>query len=80
VVYGVKAAEVGGLGIKAYGPEVVRAQLFRLIHGNTPVIQAAARQVLGPRIAKQITQKAIIKTAVPIVGVGISAGWNYATT
>lgn len=80
VVYGVKGAEVGGLGIKAYGPEVARAQLFRLIHGNTPVIQAAARQVLGPRIAKQITQKAIIKTAVPIVGTGISAGWNYTTT
>jgi tellurite resistance protein len=80
VVYGVKAAEVGGLGLKAYGPEVARAQLFRLIHGNTPVIQAAARQVLGPRIAKQITQKAIIKAAVPIIGVGISAGWNYVTT
>lgn len=44
------------------------------------MIQTAARQVLGPRIAKQITQKAIIKTAVPIVGVGNSAGWNYATT
>ena len=80
VVYGVKAAELGGLGIKAYGPEVARAQLFRLIHGNTPMIQAAASQVLGPRIAKQITQKAIIKTAVPIVGTAFSAGWNYTTT
>ena len=59
---------------------MVRAQLFCLIHGNTPVIQAAVRQVLGPRIAKQVTQKAIIKTAVPIVGTAISAGWNYATT
>ena len=80
VVYGVKAAELGGLGIKAYGPELARAQLFRLIHGNTPMIQAAASQVLGPLIAKQVAQKAILKTAVPIVGVGISAGWNYATT
>ena len=80
VVYGVKVAEVGGLGLKALGPEVARAQLFRLIHGNTPLIQAAAGTVLGPRIAKQVTQKAILKTAVPIVGVGISAGWNYATT
>ena len=80
VVYGVKVAEVGGLGIKSLGPEVARAQLFRLIHGNTKVIQSAAKSVLGPRIAKQVTQKAIIKTAVPIVGVGISAGWNYATT
>ena len=69
-----------GMGIKAYGPKVARAQLVRLIHGNTPAIQAAARTVLGPRIAKQITQKAIIKTAVPIVGTAISAGWNYATT
>ena len=80
VVYGVKAVEVGGLAIKRYAPEVARAQLFRLIHGNTPMIQAAASQVLGPRIAKQITQKAIIKTAVPIVGTAVSAGWNYTTT
>jgi tellurite resistance protein/uncharacterized protein (DUF697 family) len=80
VVYGVKAVEVGGLAVKKYAPEVARAQLFRLIHGNTPMIQAAASQVLGPRIAKQITQKAIIKTAVPIVGTAISAGWNYTTT
>jgi hypothetical protein len=80
VVYGVKVAEVGGLGLKALGPEVARAQLFRLVHGNTPLIQAAARSVLGPRIAKQVTQKAILKTAVPIVGTAISAGWNYATT
>ncbi|MBE9155163.1 TerB family tellurite resistance protein [Cyanobium sp. LEGE 06113] len=80
VVYGIKVAEVGGLGVKAFGPEVARAQLFRLIHGNTPVIQAAARSVLGPRIAKQVTQKAILKTAVPIVGTAISAGWNYTTT
>lgn len=52
VIYGVKSAEVGGLGLKAYGPEVARAQIFRLIHGNTQAIQAAAGQVLGPRIAK----------------------------
>lgn len=80
VVYGVKVAEVGGLSVKALGPEVARAQLFRLIHGNTKVIQAAAKSVLGPRISRQVTQKAILKTAVPMVGVGISAGWNYATT
>lgn len=80
VVYGVKGAEVGGLGLKAYGPEVARAQIFRLIHGNTQAIQAAASTVLGPNIAKHITQKAMIKTAVPIVGTGISAGWNYVTT
>jgi tellurite resistance protein len=80
VVYGVKLAEVGGIGIKTLGPEVMRAQLYRLIHGNTKAIQAAVKQVLGPRIARSVTQKGIIKTAVPVVGVAISAGWNYTAT
>lgn len=79
-VYGVKVAEVGGLGLKSLGPEVARAHMRRLLTGHTKAIQAASKIVLGPRIAKQITQKALIKTAVPVVGTGISAGWNYATT
>ena len=80
VVYGVKLGEVGGIGLKAYGPEVIRAQLYRLIHGNTKAIQAAVNQVLGPRIARSVTQKGILKTAVPVVGVALSAGWNYTAT
>ena len=80
VVYGVKLAEVGGIGTKTLGPEVMRAQLYRLIHGNTKAIQAAVKQVLGPRIARSVTQKGILKTAVPVVGVAISAGWNYTAT
>ena len=80
VVYGVKLAEVGGIGTKALGPEVMRAQLYRMIHGNTKAVQAAVRQVLGPRIARNITQKGILKAAVPVVGVAISAGWNYTAT
>lgn len=80
VVYGVKLAEVGGIGAKTLGPEVMRAQLYRLINGNTKAIQAAVRQVLGPRIARSVTQKGILKTAVPVVGVAISAGWNYTAT
>jgi tellurite resistance protein len=80
VVYGVKLAEVGGIGAKTLGPEVMRAQLYRLIQGNTKAIQAAVRQVLGPRIARSVTQKGILKTAVPVVGVAISAGWNYTAT
>ncbi len=80
VVYGVKLAEVGGIGVKALGPEVMRAQLYRLIHGNTKAIQAAVNRVLGPRIARSVTQKGILKTAVPVVGVALSAGWNYTAT
>lgn len=79
-VYGVKVAEVGGLGLKSLGPEMARAHMRRLLTGHTKAIQAASKTVLGPKIAKQITQKALIKTAVPVVGTGISAGWNYATT
>lgn len=80
VVYGVKLAEVGGIGAKALGPEVMRAQLYRLIHGNTKMIQQAVSSVMGPRIARSVTQKAILKTAVPVVGVAISAGWNFTAT
>ena len=80
VVYGVKLAELGGIGTKALGPEVMRAQLYRLIHGNTKAIQAAVNRVLGPRIARSVTQKGILKTAVPVVGVALSAGWNYTAT
>jgi tellurite resistance protein len=80
VVYGVKIAEIGGIGTKALGPEVMRAQLYRLIHGNTKAIQATVNRVLGPRIARSVTQKGILKTAVPVVGVALSAGWNYTAT
>lgn len=80
VVYGIKVAEVGGIGAKALGPEVMRAQIYRLIHGNTKAIQGAVNRILGPRIARSVTQKGILKTAVPVVGVALSAGWNYAAT
>ena len=79
-VYGVKAAELGGIAIKKFGPEVARAQLRRLLTGNTPMIKEAVRAVLGPRIAKKVTQGALIKTAVPIAGIAMSAAWNFGST
>ena len=78
--YGVKAAEVGGLVGKTIAPEAARANLRRLIQGNTPLIQNAVGRVLGPRIGRSVTQKAMLKVGVPIVGVAISAGWNFGTT
>jgi tellurite resistance protein len=80
VVYGVKLAEAGGIGAKAFGPEVMRAHLYRMINGNTKAIQEAVKRVMGPRIARHVTQKGILKTAVPVVGVAISAGWNFTAT
>lgn len=95
VAYGVKLAEGGEIGAKALGPEVMRAQLFRLIDGNTKAIQSAVRQVLGPKIARNVTQRSILKTTEPyrswtrlkqsyfIRSIGflhpIFRGWNYAT-
>jgi len=77
---GVKTAETGGKVIKGLAPEAARVQVRSLIHGSTPAIQAAAKKVLGPNIAKRITQRAILRTAVPIIGIGISSGWNYLST
>ncbi len=81
LAYGVAAA-AGKVGqtAKTFAPEVARAQLRGLMQGNTAAIQAVARQVLGPRIGRQITQEAILKAAVPVVGVAISSGWNYVAT
>lgn len=81
MAYGISAA-TGSAGsmVKATAPEVARAQLRSLIHGNTKAIQAMATKLLGPRIGRTITQKAILRTAVPVVGIAISASWNYVST
>ncbi|MHB8932065.1 MAG: TerB family tellurite resistance protein [Bellilinea sp.] len=81
LAYGISAvsANVGNVAAAA-GPEVVRAQAYRLITGRTPMIQDAAIKILGPRIGSLITRKAILKVAVPVAGVAISSGWNYVST
>lgn len=81
LAYGITAVStnVGNVAASA-GPEVIRAQVYRIITGRTPVIQEAAKKILGPNIGKMITRKAIIKVAVPVAGVAISSGWNYVST
>lgn len=81
LAYGVTAvsANVGAVAA-AGGAEVVRAQVYRFITGKTPIIQAAAKKILGPRIGSMITRNAILKAAVPVAGVAISSGWNYVST
>lgn len=81
ITYGIQfATDTAGGAAKTFSPEVARSLLRGMIHGNTKLIQEMAAKVLGPRIGKKITEKALLRTAVPIVGVGISAGWNYLTT
>ena len=81
MAYGISGvtANVGAVAAAA-GPEVVRAQAYRLITGRTPIIQDAAIKILGPRIGRMITRKGILKVAVPGAGVAISSGWNYVST
>jgi uncharacterized tellurite resistance protein B-like protein len=81
LAYGISgvAANVGNVGTVA-GTEVVRAQAYRYITGRTPIIQEAAKNILGPRIGGMITRKGILKVAVPVAGVAISSGWNYVST
>jgi tellurite resistance protein len=81
MAYGVAfASGNAGAAVKAATPEVARAQIRGLINGQTAAIQQVAIRVLGPRIGRQITQRAILRAAVPVVGVGISATWNYVAT
>jgi len=81
LAYGISAVSANaGAVAAAAAPEVVRAQTYRFITGRTPIIQEAAKKILGPRIGAMITRKAILKIVVPVAGVAISSGWNYVST
>lgn len=81
LAYGLSfAAGNAGALAKAATPELARAHIRALIHGHTQAIQAVAIRLLGPRLGRQITQKAILRTAVPVVGVVVSSSWNYVST
>lgn len=81
LAYGISAVSANaGAVAAAAAPEVVRAQTYRFITGRTPIIQEAAKKILGPRIGAMITRKAILKIVVPVAGVAISSGWNYMST
>ncbi len=81
LAYGISgvSANAGAIAAAA-GPEVVRAQTYRLFTGRMPIIQEAAKKILGPNIGKMITRNAILKVIVPGAGVAISSGWNYVST
>src|SRR4051812_8726859 len=81
MAYGVAfATGNAGAMVKATAPEIARAQIRGLINGQTAAIQQVAIRLLGPKIGRQITQRAILRAAVPVVGIGISATWNYVAT
>jgi hypothetical protein len=80
MAFGVQAAATGGMTVKTFAPEVARSAVRGVIHGHTPLIQQAARRVLGPRIGRRITQKAILRSTLPVAGIVVSGVWNRVTT
>ncbi len=81
LAYGVSwASGQTGMAVKAAAPEIARAKIRGILQGSAPVIQRIAKQLLGPRLGRAITQKALLQTAVPVVGIGIASGWNYMST
>lgn len=69
-----------GTAVKTFTPEVARTYVRGLIHGHTQAIQQIAIRVLGPRIGRSITQRAILRTVVPGISIAISSSWNYFST
>lgn len=80
MAFGINVAASGGATAKVFGPEVARSAIRGVIHGHTPLIQQAAIRVVGPRIGRQITQRAILRSAVPVAGTVIGGAWNRVTT
>lgn len=81
LAYGIQfATDTVGGATKTLTPEAARSMLRNVIHGNTKLIQKMAGKVLGPKIGRKITEKALLRAFVPVVSIGISTGWNYLTT
>jgi uncharacterized protein (DUF697 family) len=74
------AAVAGGAKPKPPAPEVGRAGLRKVMYGHQAAVTKVALRYLGPKIGKKIAQRAILKTAVPVAGVGPSSSWSYAST
>lgn len=69
-----------GFAIKTATPEVARTYLRGLMYGHMAAVRQVAIRVLGPEIGKKITQRALLRASVPVVGIGLSATWNYVST
>lgn len=75
IAFAIKSGEVGGGAVLKGVPVVVRPIVKKVFSGGT---LAAAKSL--PVVGKHLLQRNVIKFAIPVVGVPLSAGVNYWTT
>jgi hypothetical protein len=75
LAFGVEAGEILHKGIQRVAPEFTRVFIKRTVSGSTLQSLKAL-----PVVGKHLLQRNIIKTAVPVVGVGLGVGLNYYMT
>lgn len=75
IAFAIKSGEVGGVAVLKGVPAVVRPVVRRVFSKGT---LAAAKSL--PVVGKYLLQRNVIKFAIPVVGVPLSAGVNYWTT
>lgn len=75
---GVKLQElVGGVG-KAVGPQVVTYNVRKLLRsGLRKALMEALKKIGGAKLAKLLTERAMLRLLVPGISVPIAAGFNY---
>jgi len=78
IALGIKSSEGGGNVIGKAVPEVSRRVLQKTLTGRG--VQKTAIKYLGRKIGQHITQRAVIKVAVPVIAVATSTAWNYYLT
>lgn len=78
VAMGVKLSELaGGVG-KAVGPQVVAYNVRSLLRsGLRKSLQGILAKFGGTRLARQLTERAMMRLLVPGVSIPIAAGFNY---
>lgn len=75
IAFAIKSGEVGGGAVLKGVPAVVRPVVKRIFSGGA---LAAAKSM--PVVGKHLLQRNVIKFAIPVVGVPLSAGVNFWTT
>lgn len=75
IAFAIKTGEIGGVAVAKGAPAFVRHFLKKYYSG---AVLTAARSL--PVIGKHLLQRNVIKFAIPVVGVPVSATMNYWTT
>ena len=74
---GIKLGELGGQLLRPAGPSVIAYNVRRILRsGLRKALQKAVQRVAGSQAARKITERALMRLAVPFVNVVVSSGMN----